>query len=284
MLTSLVNLYKAPYNKQHPVSAIVRFSYWKIIRSFKLKNVTFNLWKNKKIFLNFDSFQSMWIMYNYIVDWEEFNLIKHYIRPDDQVADVGANMGFYTIWMSKFIDEKGMIHSFEPDTENFKKLERNCALNNLKNVKLNKLALSDENGHISFTRMLDGENHISLSTTEETVVVESLTFDNYCNTRDIHKFSYVKVDIEGFELFFLKGAHSMLLNKKIDIIQMELNTQVKNSLTQVSQVLDILVESGYFLCKYDVEKKCLVKTCYTENRENYFAVSDFDIVNKRLSK
>jgi FkbM family methyltransferase len=72
-------------------------------------------------------------MYNYIVDWEEFNLIRDYVRPNDQVADVGSNMGYYTIWMSKFITS-GKIYAFEPDKTNYLKLVNNVKLNKLHNV------------------------------------------------------------------------------------------------------------------------------------------------------
>ena len=283
MIKSLTNLFKTPYNRRNPLSALFRFSYWKIIRLLRLKNLKYRLWDNKKLYLNYDSFQCMWVMYNNIVDWEEFNLIRDYIKPGDAVADVGSNMGYYTIWMSKFIGSEGKIHAFEPDAENFKKLKSNCDLNKLNNVILNKVALSDKNGSLSFTKMLDGENHISLSESAETVKVDALTFDTYCENNKLEKLSYVKVDIEGFELFFLKGAHSLLQKKKIEIIQLELNSQVKNSFTQVSEVLDILHESGYILCAYDVEKKRLSKINYTDNRENYFAVSDVDLINQKLN-
>ncbi len=282
MIKSLSNLFTAPYNRKNPFAAVFHFGYWKIIRLLRLKNVKYRLWNNRKIYLNYDSFQCMWVMYNYIVDWEEFNLIKDYLQPGNTVADIGSNMGYYTIWMSKFIGSRGKIHSFEPDAGNFKKLTDNCNLNNLVNVKLNNVALSDKNGMLEFTKMLDGENHISLSGSAETTKVNSLTFDSYCENNKIEKVSYVKVDIEGFELYFLKGARSMLFNKNIEILQLEINNQVKNSLTQVSDVLELLEETGYFLCKYDVEKKSLIKTCYTENRENYFAVSNFEVINKIL--
>ena len=77
-MNSLKTLYQAPYNKKHPVSALVRFVYWKVIRLFKLKEVRYRVWNNRTILLDYNSFQSMWLMYNYIVDWEEFNLISKY--------------------------------------------------------------------------------------------------------------------------------------------------------------------------------------------------------------
>ena len=106
MFNSLKSLYSSPYNKEHSVNAIVRFFEWKFIRLFKLTNYKKKVWKDKYILLNYDSFQSMWIMYNWMVDWEEFNLIKNFIKEKDFCLDVGSNMGFYTVWFSKFSNNK----------------------------------------------------------------------------------------------------------------------------------------------------------------------------------
>jgi FkbM family methyltransferase len=283
MLKSIQILLKAPYNKTHLIFALVRFIHWKIIKLFKIKDLKYQLWGDRKIYLNYNSFQCMWIAYNYIVDWEEFNLIKDYLNTNDNVADVGSNMGYYTIWMSKFIKEDGMIHSFEPDNVNFDKLTKNCNLNNLTNVKLNKLALNDKDGVLFFTTSLDGENHISLTESETTVKINSQKLDTYCEQNRIVNFSYIKVDIEGFEYYFLKGADSLLKTKSIEIIQLEINKHVKNSATNVVDLLGLINDYGYEICKYDQVKKQLIKENYSETRENYFAVSNLEFANKKLA-
>ena len=283
MFKSLVSLYNSPYNKKHPVFALYRLSLWKIIKALKLKNIKFRIWNNRKIFLNHDSFQSMWIMYNYIVDWEEFNLIRDYVDSKDNIADVGTNMGFYTIWMSKFISE-GHIHSFEPDTINFKKLTDNIRINNIESmVKANNIALSDINGSLDFTVSFDGENHIATEENANTRKVHSRCFDDYCRETRINHLSYVKVDIEGFEYNFLKGSIELLENKKIDILQLEINSTLKNSSKSTEDLIELLTQYGYKLYKYNVEKKELITINYTTDRENYFAVSNIEAVNLRLT-
>jgi len=284
MIQSLVSISRSPYNKKHPVFALYRLLYWKMIRALKLKNVKFSIWKDRKIYLNYDSFQCMWVMYNYIVDWEEFNLIRDYVNTEDHVADVGANIGYYTVWMSKFISGKGIVHSFEPDQLNFEKLQKNISLNNIqKNTKANNIALSSIDGFIQFTVSLDGENHISNVENKNTVKVASSTFDTYCQENSIVNLTYVKVDVEGFEADFLKGSADLLKNKNIDILQLEINATVVNSGKSVEDVLWLLKSNGYQLCKYDILKKELVRINYTKERENYFSTYDMDKMNIRLS-
>ena len=153
-MNSLTQLYKAPFNKKRPLFALLRFACWKLIRIFKLKNLCYSLWGNKKIILNYDSFQSMWIMYNYIVDWEEFNLISRFLKEGDTAFDIGANMGFYTIWFSKFI-KNGRIYSFEPDERNYERLRKNIEINRMTNlITAHKKAVSDVNDIILFSKSL----------------------------------------------------------------------------------------------------------------------------------
>ncbi|MEP7108242.1 MAG: FkbM family methyltransferase [Ferruginibacter sp.] len=280
-MNSLNTLYQSPYNKKFPVRAFFRFLYWKLIRFFKLKDVKIRIWNDRKILVNYDSFQSMWLMYNYYVDWEEFNLISKYVRPGDQVFDIGANMGFYTIWMSKFIGH-GKIHSFEPDDSNFEKLGKNIALNHFQSsVIANKQAASDVDGEIRFTLGLDGENHI-VEGQHNGIAILSQKIDTYTQKHGIKLIAYMKVDVEGFEYAVLQGAKNILVSKGVDIIQLELNNTISNSGKSISDVLELLNRSQYRLCSYDTNANQLMPTAFSSLRENYFAVNNIDKVNVKL--
>lgn len=281
-MNSLRVLFKAPYNKKFPVFALVRFVYWKLIRVFKLKDVKYTIWDTRKILLNYNSFQCMWIMYNYYVDWEEFNLMRRYIQPGDEVFDIGANMGIYTIWMSGFIS-KGTIHSFEPDPGNFERLQKNIAVNNLQTrVIANKKAAGDVDGELAFTKGLDGENHIVDHDFKNSVTILSQKIDSYVLQHHIRAISYMKIDVEGFEYAVLKGADMVLANKKIDIIQLEINKTISNSGRNVDDVLELLNHYQYLLCSYDVSANRLIATVFSNERENYFAVHNLEKINLKL--
>ena len=281
-MNSLKFLYQFSYNRKFPLFALYRFFYWKIIRLFKLKEVKYKLWKNRLLLLNYDSFQSMWVMYNYYVDWEEFNLISRYIKPGDVVFDIGANMGFYTVWMSKFIGN-GMVHSFEPDTKNFERLNKNIVLNGLTDhVISNNKAAADVDGELAFTIGLDGENHIMNQAAENVITIQSLQMDNYVKQHHIDSIAYMKIDVEGFEYAVLKGADTILLNKKIDIIQLEINKTISNSGKSIRDLLELLSHYNYSLCSFDVDKNQLMATGFSPERENYFATHKLDAINEKL--
>ena len=279
MINSLKVLLQFPYNKKYPLKAISRFLEWKLIRLFKIKNYKKQIWSDKYIYLSFDSLQSMWLMYHYIVDWEEFNLIENYLKNNMVFFDVGSNMGFYTLWASRFLNISGSIHSFEPDENNFNRLYENLKINNIqKFVTINQVAISDINGILQFSIGLDGENHILSNANDAFTKVDSLSLDFYCKSNNVNCIDYLKVDVEGFELMVIKGAKNLIEQKRIKIIQLEINKTLGNSNTSSEELINTLEEFGYILCKYDVEKKQLKPIRYSINRENYFFVFDINIL------
>jgi hypothetical protein len=65
------------------------------------------------------------------------------LESGDIVFDVGANIGWYSIILSKYFSGV-QVHSFEPDPENFKILKFNVALNNFENVISNNIGLGKQ--------------------------------------------------------------------------------------------------------------------------------------------
>ncbi|MEJ7610056.1 MAG: FkbM family methyltransferase [Ferruginibacter sp.] len=280
MYSSLKFLFRSPYNKKHPFFAICRFVEWKFIKLFKLTDYKKKVWGDRYLFLNYDSFQSMWVMYNWIVDWEEFNLIKDLVRRNDHCLDIGANMGFYTIWLSKFTEK---TISFEPDNKNFQRLSSNIRLNGLTHSTALNIAVGTDEGPVNFTNNRDGENHISLSGNTDTGTVQCRRLDNVLTEHDITRVRYMKIDVEGFELAVLEGANDLLREKRVDIIQVEINAALVNSGASVTGLLEFISSHGYKLYSYDVKNRKLVQEQYSPDRENYFLTYDAEMINNSLN-
>ncbi|HBT93791.1 MAG TPA: hypothetical protein DEB23_05980, partial [Chitinophagaceae bacterium] len=282
MLSSYKFLISAPFNKEYPIKAFVRFLSWKLIRLFKLQNLKVKFWNNRFFYINHDSFQSMWLMYNYIVDWEEFLFIHYYLRKNSIVFDIGANMGFYTIWISRSIDELGQIHSFEPDTKNFKRLSQNISINQFKGqFHTNNVAVSKQNGKMKMTIGFDGENHLVPSNFGgNSSIINVVCLDDYCNQHNINRIDFVKIDVEGFELDVLKGGIYLLTQKNVDVIQLEINRALINSGTTPIEIISFVEQNGYTFCTYDFKSNKIIPITVNDERENYFIVSNLANVNK----
>lgn len=283
MLTSVNSLLNAPYNKGSRVFfAFYRFFIWKFIRAFKIKGFTYKVWNDRKVLLDYRTFQSMSLMYNYWVDWEEYNLIDHAVRPEDTVLDVGSNQGLYTLRLSRYTT-RGAVHSFEPDPGNFSYLKKHVELNDLSaKVHINNMGVADRSGFLSFTQGLDGQNHLVTGSAPGTIEIPVITLDEYCRKESISHVRYLKIDIEGFELAAFKGAGDLLRNGRIDIIQMEVNEALEHSGTTVEELISFLLSCGYHLAGYDVKNNRLAAITYSPEIENYFAVRDIATLNEQL--
>lgn len=220
----LRSIYSHPYNKKRPFFALFRFFSWQLHKRLsKKKEFTFEFWSTRKIICYRDSQQTMYLVYNYIMDWEEFNFIRRFLKPDDYAFDVGSNIGVYTLWISQFINNSGKIIAFEPDPINFQRASRQVLLNKLGYVKVEQIALADRNGKAAFTQGDDCENHLILNNTlvPNSIFVNVMTLDEYCIRDNIKRIHFLKLDVEGAEFFVLQGAKNMLFNKLIDVIQFE---------------------------------------------------------------
>lgn len=274
MISSIKYLLQSPYNKQHLGFAMYRFFLWKFIRAFKVKDYQLSIWNDKKVSIHYDSVQSMWLMYNYWVDWEEFHLIKDVVLPDDTVFDIGSNIGLYTLWISKYI-KSGKIHSFEPDTKNHSRFEKNVLLNGVQHVVvINKIGVSNNTGTIYLTQDRDVQNHVVFEKTQNSVEIKTITLDEYCSKNGVGRIRYLKIDIEGFEMLAFKGAESLLREGRIDIIQLEINNALANSGVTEQELIAYLKSFGYYLARYDIGTKKLERIEFTPERENYFAVRE----------
>ncbi|MEO6231207.1 MAG: FkbM family methyltransferase [Ferruginibacter sp.] len=282
MLKSFTTLYQSPYNRKRPFFALYRFIEWKLIRLFHIKNYRKKIWDNRHIYINYDSYHSMWLMYNWVVDWEEFNLIKSIGKQGGIAMDIGANMGYYSIWMSGYYD---MVHSFEPNNENHQRLTANISTNDIRNIIPNKSGIGSYTGNAYFTKNKDAENHLVVTDNgEEKEMITLDTVDNYCKANNVNHIDYLKIDVEGFEYDVLLGAEKMLREKKINILQLEINRSLKFSGKTPDALEKLLEEHGYSLASFDVEKCVLKPVSFNEGRENYFAVYAIDQMNQILGK
>jgi FkbM family methyltransferase len=134
--------------------------------------------------------------------------------------DIGANVGFYSIILAGSLPDV-IVHAFEPVPDNFRVLETNVRVNPTRNkIVLNQLAVSDQCG--TTTIALNGQlSHILQSVTDSqsnVAEVDAISLDNYCQKNGIKNVRLIKCDVEGFELFVLRGAERILIEQKPTIL------------------------------------------------------------------
>jgi len=146
-----------------------------------------------------DDMDSLGLIANGIYEADEVELCRWLVRPGDCVLDIGANIGFYTVWLAGLTGPRGKVIAFEPDLDNAALLERNIALNACGNVRIVPMALSDDAGSATLYRceFNAGMHRLypSVCCAGDGESVGIARGDDLA----LGRVDFIKIDIEGFE-------------------------------------------------------------------------------------
>jgi FkbM family methyltransferase len=142
-------------------------------------------------------------------------IIGESLHPDFTVFDIGANVGWYSLNISKkFPGIK--IHAFEPIPKTFRYLNDNIKLNGLKNITTNTFGLSNSDKNVLFYYYKEGSGNsslVNLSNRGEEMSSKVYELDNYVKNNNL-RVDFIKCDVEGAELFVFEGALKTLKDQK----------------------------------------------------------------------
>lgn len=139
---------------------------------------------------------------------------KFYLKPNhnDIVIDVGAHIGIYSIYASKYAKR---VIAIEPEPNNFNHLVKNVSAKS--NIYPLNIALGDLNGkqrlylHASL-------GHSLLFTSNKYVEVSVKKLDGLIEELKLDKVDLIKINAEGYELQILKCAEKILKKFKPSLI------------------------------------------------------------------
>jgi FkbM family methyltransferase len=162
---------------------------------------------------------------------KEIEVIKQFLQPPDVCLDIGAHGGAWSRPLAKIVS-KGRVYSFEALPYYASVLNITFKLLRLKNVKIINKAVTDKNGHISIVwkgedgKRLTGKTHIRSASeqSENTISVETVRLDTFFDKKYSEKIRFIKIDVEGAELFVIKGALNLIKNHR-PVVYSELDTR-----------------------------------------------------------
>lgn len=140
--------------------------------------------------------------------------IRRFCRPGDTVVDVGANIGEWTLQMADAVGPGGRVIAIEPIPHLAEALQKSTWANNLRQVSIAAVALSESEGQGEFSveRANTGGSRLGRYCAEacDTITVRVETLDGLIARSKIGRVDFIKVDVEGFELEVLRGARATL--------------------------------------------------------------------------
>jgi len=134
------------------------------------------------------------------------------------IADIGANIGYYTAIAAEATGPEGLVLAFEPEPENFKFLKKTVVLNGFKNVECCEMGIADFEGRGKLYLSTEGnmgDHRIYLSPEKRPGIdIELTTLDNFLKKRGIAKLDVIKMDIQGAEGLAIRGMKETLKNSE----------------------------------------------------------------------
>ena len=176
----------------------------------------------------------------------ETNLIKKYVKPGMTVFDLGANIGWFTMILSKIVGDTGHVYSFEPDPDYFLTLKENIKLNHLENVSIFEMGVSNYSGITNFSLNEEfGTLVIDDKQKENSVKISTTTMDEFCLKNHI-KIDFMKMDVEGSEPLVFEGMEECLRHNPDLKIIMEFHPDAMRGVGQSPQkYLEKIKKSGF---------------------------------------
>jgi FkbM family methyltransferase len=168
------------------------------------------------------------------------------------ILDIGANLGVMSVHLSKRFPT-ATIHAFEPLEVNSSVIRKIQKKFKLKNLQLHEIALGEESGTVKMILPLNGHTvmqglshvkHESITDWNEgkELEVPIKKLDDLCLNEAIQG---IKIDVENFEYFALKGGIELIIkNKPLIYAELWANENRK-------KCFHLLTEIGYSIFVYD---------------------------------
>ncbi|MFH0909801.1 MAG: FkbM family methyltransferase [bacterium] len=184
--------------------------------------------------------------------WPGAEIVRRLVRAGDCVVDAGANIGYVTALLSRWVGPAGFVHAFEPVPETFDLLQHNIRATRLRNVVAHACALSSDSGHahMDIPQYSGGGSNLYESRIAGAgerpagaVRVETKRLDAF-SAEWGRPVSCIKIDVEGHELDVLRGSKSTL-ERDHPALYIEVSGDPDDPSSSASELVQFLSEYGY---------------------------------------
>lgn len=270
-LKNLAHLFSThPLTRDAPLKAWARFASWQV-RSRIQEDVMIPWVGGQRLIVRRGMTGATGNIYVGLHEFEDMMFPLHFLREGDLFLDIGANVGSYTVLASGVC--RAMTWAFEPDPDTVRHLARNVAINNLDSlVTIHECALGDTEGTIPFTVGLDTVNKVATARENNVRLVRQERLDALIGGAQP---VMIKMDVEGYEEWVIRGAANLLTNKCLKIIELE---------TVTIGINEILVSNQFELAHYEPFSRKLERGSLGVSSTNSLFVRDWGFVDSRLKR
>ena len=193
---------------------------------------------------------------------------RHYERLDSAmifelvedgalVFDIGGNIGYYSIALAK--GRNATIHAFEPIESTYRQFIANAYYNGVQDrVRINNFGLFDKSGELTFYVYKQDFGNASAAIMHEEkdnekIVCKVERLDEYVKAQGVERIDFIKLDVEGAEIFALRGGlKSIEKYKPILFVEMLRKWAAKYGY-HPNEIIAMLEQIGY-ICYFACER------------------------------
>ncbi len=174
---------------------------------------------------------------------ELLKVADRFIREKTIIIDVGANIGFESLYFSKKYPDN-LVLSYEPTSFAYGCLIRSKQINDLGNLKIYKMGVGAAQGKVEIHSPTHATYNKGLASIgknfdiDDTFVKE--TIDMVCLDEHVQhdlRVSFIKIDVQGYEENVLKGAIK-LIEKDRPVVVFEQNDRYHTSALEVRRNIE----------------------------------------------
>jgi FkbM family methyltransferase len=165
--------------------------------------------------------------------------VLNILTTEDIVLEVGANIGYYALMESRICKK---VYAAEPHPGNFQRLQENIALNGYDNIEAFNIGFGEADAPLAMNcSELSNWHSCKDATTGAPGVIEvdGMRIDSFVENRQTPTF--IKMDVEGFELQVLRGAEKTL--SALDRLFIEIHGDILAA-DEIREVLDRIAHAG----------------------------------------
>lgn len=181
------------------------------------------------------------------------------VKPGMTVCDIGANFGQHTVLLSKLVGPNGLVFAIEASSINVEYMRATMDANVCDNVRIIEQGVWSHKTQLTFSHVDNAEATSFCSNKDDireiepnpkcqyqTIKVSSL--DDLINVN----INFCKIDIEGSELFAIRGAKHLIEQQSPILIELNSFTCKTFVGVQIIEIIDYMESYGYhYMYTYD---------------------------------
>gem|GEM_PF-695136 len=187
-------------------------------------------------------------------------LLRWVLRSGDTLVDVGANIGMITLLAARLVGSNGRVFAFEPNQTAVTRLREVIAENQLENVTIHSVGLSDEVGDRTLTVFdrhsgsgtlapisWEHDGHVT-----DRQVVPVARGDDLLPSRLEHPV-VIKVDVEGYECRVIRGLERTIRCFRPMVLTEALPGFLARAGSSLEELYSLMTQFGY--CGYSLQTR-----------------------------